>query len=58
MREEVFDAHADPLALFPNRKGVHLNGEANRLMAHAIANRLKTDGFMPRNPYKKIKFSD
>jgi hypothetical protein len=48
MREEVFDAHADPLALFPNRKGVHLNGKANRLMAEAIVKRLKADGIFPR----------
>ena len=49
MTEEVFDAHSDPLSLFPKRKGRHLNGEANRMMAKAIAKRIQADGIMPRN---------
>jgi hypothetical protein len=49
IRKEVFDAHPDPLLLYPKRKGRHLNGEAHRLMAKAIAKRLQADGIFYRN---------
>ena len=48
IRDDVFNAHADPLSLYFERQG-HPNGVAKRLMTKAIARQLKSDGFMPGN---------
>jgi hypothetical protein len=49
MRKEVFDVHPDPQSLYTPYKREHfyLNGEAQRLMAEAVAKRLKADGLSP-----------
>jgi len=46
---EVFAPHPDPLSLFPFRMRGHYNAEGYRLVAEAIAKRLKADGVIPSN---------
>jgi len=47
--KEVFGSHADPISLFPLRIGYHYNAEGYRLVAEAIARKLKEDGIIPSN---------
>ena len=49
IQTEVFAPHPDPLSLFPFRMFGHYNAEGYRLVAEAIAKRLKADGFIPSN---------
>lgn len=51
--KEVFASHADPYSLTPLRIGYHYNAEGYRLVAEAIARRLKEDGIMPSDLGKK-----
>ncbi len=52
IHEEVFDPHPDPLSLFPFRMNNHYNDEGYRLVAEAIAKRLKEDGYIPMKSKK------
>jgi hypothetical protein len=46
-QNEVFATHTDPLSLFPLRNsGNHYNAKGYRLIAEAIAKRLKADGVL------------
>jgi hypothetical protein len=47
IRSKVFDAHPDPLSLFPFRISGHYNAEGYRLVAEAIGKRLEADGYVP-----------
>ena len=43
---EVFASHPDPLSLFPFRRHGHYTAEGYKLIAEAIAKRIKADGFV------------
>ena len=45
IQKEVFDPHPDTLSLFPLRILSHYNAEGYKLVAEAIGERLKADGF-------------
>ena len=49
IHSEVFVPHPDPLSLFPLRIHGHYNAEGYRLVAEAIAKRIKVDGFVALN---------
>jgi hypothetical protein len=46
MHREVFEPHPDPFSLFPFRVSNHYNAEGYRLVAEAIADRLRADGVL------------
>jgi lysophospholipase L1-like esterase len=47
--KEIFSAHVDPKSLFPLRIKNHYNAEGYRLVAGAIAKRLREDGIFQLN---------